>query len=61
MEAYFIYELLDEPYFLRENPETPEAHYGLVELIRGPNNDGWRVGRQKRAYHLIGETIESLR
>jgi hypothetical protein len=58
---YFIYELLDEPYFLRQNPGTAEAHYGLAKLVRGPNNRGWRVGPRKRAFHVVGETIESLR
>jgi hypothetical protein len=60
VQAYLIYELLDEPYFLRRDPETAEAHYGLVELASGPNGRGWRIGRRKRAFHVVGQTIRSL-
>jgi len=61
VRAYLIYELLDEPYFLRRDPGTVEAHYGLVELVRGPNDHGWRIGRRKHAFHVVRETIESIR
>lgn len=46
VEALFIYELFDEPYFGAENPES---HYGLVELTQG-DNPRWRIGARKEAF-----------
>ncbi len=49
----FVYELLDEPYF---GPDNPESHYGLVELLRG--SDGcWQVGRRKPAFGALRAAI----
>jgi len=56
IEAFFVYELLDEPYFGADNPES---HYGLVEIVRGAD-DRWKVHRKKPAFYalqtLIAET-----
>ncbi|MBI3923498.1 MAG: hypothetical protein HY318_18915 [Armatimonadetes bacterium] len=49
VEAFFVYELLDEPYFGADNAES---HYGLVEVVKGLDGR-WRVGRQKKAFHGI--------
>jgi hypothetical protein len=49
VEAMFVYELLDEPYFGLDNPES---HYGLVEILRG-NNGLWQVGRRKPAFGAL--------
>ena len=56
VEAMFVYELLDEPYF---GPDNPESHYGLAELLRG--GDGlWQIGPRKPAFgalrSLLGES-----
>ena len=53
VEAFFAYELLDEPYFGADNPES---HYGLVETVRGLDGR-WRVGGQKPAYHALAAVI----
>jgi len=55
VEAFFVYELLDEPYFGEDNPES---HYGLVELIRGESGR-WRIGRKKEAFRALARVIES--
>jgi hypothetical protein len=53
VEAMFVYELLDEPYF---GPNNPESHYGLVELLRG--SDGlWKIGRRKPAFGALQAVI----
>lgn len=57
VKAFFIYELLDEPYF---SPENPESHYGLVGIARGPNG-GWRVGPKKQAFRDLREVIRETR
>jgi hypothetical protein len=46
IEALFFYELLDQPYFGEDNPES---YYGLVEVVRGSDNK-WRVKRKKEAF-----------
>jgi hypothetical protein len=49
VDAYFVYELLDEPYF---GPDNPESHFGIVKIKK--NKDGkWIVGRRKIAYESI--------
>jgi len=52
LQGYFIYELLDEPYFLSE-----EGHFGLIKLIRGANNIGWQIDSLKPAFFTVRETI----
>ena len=48
VDAYFVYELLDEPYF-----QGGEAHYGLVTFDK---RDGiWTVGERKPAFQAIKE------
>jgi hypothetical protein len=55
IEAFFVYELLDEPYFGAENPES---HYGLVTLVK--NADGlWRTGRRKPTFAAMRKAIRS--
>ena len=54
VKAYFIYELLDDPHSLRRDPQTVEAPYGLAEFVLGSDDQGWRVGRRKRAFHVVG-------
>ncbi len=46
VKAYFVYELLDEPYF-----EGGESHYGLVKL--GKRDGNWTVGERKPAFQAI--------
>ncbi|MEI7728789.1 MAG: glycosyl hydrolase [Verrucomicrobiota bacterium] len=46
IEAVFFYELLDQPYFGKDNPES---HYGLVEVVRGSDKK-WQVKRKKEAF-----------
>jgi len=53
VEAFFVYELLDEPYFGTENPES---HYGLVEVVKGPDGR-WRVRRKKEAFQALRAVI----
>ena len=53
VEACFAYELLDEPYF---GPDNPESHYGLVELLRGPEGR-WTTGRKKPAFGALRAAI----
>ena len=46
VKAFFVYELLDEPYF-----GGGEAHYGLVKLDK---RDGkWVVGERKPAFEAL--------
>ena len=49
VEAFFVYELLDEAYFGEDNPES---HYGLVELVRGESGR-WSIGRKKEAFRAL--------
>lgn len=56
VEAFFAYELLDEPYFGADNPES---YYGLVEIVRGPDGR-WRVSREKEAFGALRALIRSL-
>jgi len=57
VDAFFVYELLDEPYFGNDNPES---HYGLVTLLK--SDDGrWRVGTKKPAFQSVRTVIESLK
>lgn len=46
VKAYFVYELLDEPYF-----EGGEAHYGLVKLDKRDGN--WTIGERKPAFQAL--------
>jgi len=57
VEAMFVYELLDEPYF---GPNNPESHYGLVELLRG-SNGLWQIGRRKPAFGALRAVIGDIR
>jgi hypothetical protein len=57
VEAVFIYELFDEPYWA----PSFEAEMGLVRLI-GDGAGGWKIGPPKKAYEVarsvIGEIVE---
>ncbi|MHB1001969.1 MAG: glycosyl hydrolase [Armatimonadota bacterium] len=53
IEAFFLYELLDEPYFGADNPES---HFGLVEIKKGSDNK-WLVGRKKEAYGVYKNLV----
>jgi hypothetical protein len=55
--ALFIYELLDEPYFGANNPES---YYGLVEIARGDDNR-WRFQRKKEAFDAFRAAIAGSR
>jgi hypothetical protein len=57
VEAFFVYELLDEPYFGRDDPES---HYGLVRIVRGLD-DRWRMGAPKPAYHALAAVFQKGR
>lgn len=46
VKAFFVYELLDEPYF-----QGGEGHYGLVKLEQREGK--WTVGAHKQAFDLI--------
>ncbi len=46
VKAFFVYELLDEPYF-----EGGEAHYGLVEVQK--QGDKWAIGARKPAFEVV--------
>jgi hypothetical protein len=49
VEAFFVYELLDEPYFGMDNAES---YYGLVELVTGQTGR-WTIGRRKEAFRAL--------
>lgn len=53
VQAMFVYELLDEPYF---GPTNPESHYGLVELHKGAAGQ-WQIGQRKPAFQAIEQLI----
>ncbi len=59
IEAYFIYELLDEPYHAIRLPGNREAYYGLVELKRTDNGKGWEIAKRKPAFYVVKKVIES--
>lgn len=48
IRAVFVYELLDEPQF---GPDNPESHYGLVRVEKREGR--WRVGSLKQAFHRL--------
>jgi hypothetical protein len=52
IQAVFVYELLDEPYFGNDG----EAFYGFVEIVK--NAEGkWQVGRKKPAIEAYRSAI----
>ena len=55
VEAVYIYQLLDEPYWA----PSFEADMGLVTMDAVP--DGWMIGRPKAAYHAVSGAIGNLR
>ncbi len=55
--AFFVYELLDEPYFGADNPES---HYGLVELRQGAGGK-WELGAKKAAFTALRDTLRQIR
>ncbi len=57
VEAFFVYELLDEPYF---GPDNDESHYGLVELTKGPDQR-WQVDCRKPAFDRLRELFHADR
>lgn len=57
VDAFFAYELLDEPYFGADNPES---HYGLVEIVKGLDRR-WRVRRKKEAFEAYRAIITGNR
>jgi hypothetical protein len=54
IEAFFVYELLDEPYFGKEG----ESDYGLVKIIRETGGD-WKISSKKPAFDALRSVIES--
>lgn len=52
VEAFFVYELLDQPYF---GPEG-ESAYGLVNLVKG-TDDKWQPGGGKASYAALQSII----
>ncbi len=52
VEAAFIYELLDEPYWAPDY----ESVMGLVQ-VDGDRESGWRLGRPKAAYGAVQEIL----
>jgi len=59
LQAYFVYELLDEPYFLPGQPDTREAWLGLVEIVPGPSGAGWRIRQRKPAFYVVRDLIQA--
>jgi len=55
VKAYFVYELLDEPYF----GPNGESDYGLVKLSR--ENGAWKTGARKPAFGALRKVIESTK
>jgi hypothetical protein len=53
VEAFFVYEILDEPYF---GPDNLESHMGLVEVSKGPDGR-WQPGRTKDGYNTLRAAI----
>lgn len=56
IRGYFVYELLDEPFF---GPKNRESHYGLSQVGRG-DRDQWVLGRKKEAFAAIAETMQAI-
>lgn len=56
LEAAFVYELLDEPYWA----PNYEAYMGLVKLVPKPT-DGWTPGEPKLAYFTVRDMIRGPR
>jgi Domain of unknown function (DUF4214)/Glycosyl hydrolase catalytic core len=54
IEAVFIYELLDEPYWT-----DYEGHMGLVTQVKTPT--GWTVAEKKPAFEAVRQTIAAAR
>lgn len=48
VEKAIVYELLDEPHF----GASPEASYGLVQVVKGPDGR-WRTGVRKQAFRAV--------
>lgn len=55
VHAFFVYELLDEPYFGKDNPES---YYGLVKITKDDKNH-WVVSDKKAAFTTYQKIIES--
>jgi Glycosyl hydrolase catalytic core len=55
IKGMFIYELLDEPYFGKDNGES---HYGLVEVKKSKYNK-WQVKRKKKAFKVFQSKVLS--
>ena len=54
VEAVFLYELLDEPYF----GESGEASYGLVTIRKDAGK--WKVERKKPAFEAVRKTSGAI-
>ncbi len=53
LEAVFVYELFDEPYF---GPHNPESHYGLIRLEK--NEHGlWTPAQPKPALAMLRDSF----
>lgn len=57
VEAFFLYELLDEPYF---GPDSSESHFGLVTLVKDAGGK-WQVSGKKEGYSVLQTVIQSSR
>jgi hypothetical protein len=57
IKAFFVYELLDEPYLGDENPKS---YCGLVELKKHERGH-WMPGNEKPAFEAYRKTIERFR
>jgi len=55
VKAFFVYELLDEPYF----GPNGESDYGLVQLRR--ENGVWKTGARKPAFEALRKVIGSTK
>lgn len=53
IHAFFVYELLDEPYFGLEG----ESDYGLVTLQKGSSMK-WEIAHRKPAFHALQTVIK---
>lgn len=53
VEAFFVYELLDEPYFGADG----ESDYGLVKISR-EGGSGWKGSGKKPAFEALREIIQ---
>jgi len=51
--GFFVYELLDEPYF---GPDNPESHYGVARIEKGPDGR-WRIAGRKPALAALRAAI----